>query len=279
MTWAWDEASSTSAFSSSSSFDIARRCTAVGLASLSLCLLLAACADGALEQDVNGIVTAAPQPTEDPSTSSVPEEPPVASSDSGTPPGRSPGTPSPSPGGTSPTPTPQPAPGTAVVNGSVAGVSIAPAHASAIVVREPIFGLVDRVVISIQTVAGFCADYANGVDRAGSRSLVIAILSLPGSTVETATYAIGAAKPSSGGPNPFGVYTSSARVLSYDAQCTTTIAPSAEKAISGSITLTQLGAGVSGTFTLDFPNGGQLSGSLSADVCSAPGAATFTCTP
>lgn len=168
---------------------------------------------------------------------------------------------------------PDAAPGT-FVNGSASGVSIASAHASAVVVRSG--GVVERIVVALQTRTGFCADYSGGVDRAGERSLILAVIANGSGAVVPTTYAVGTGQPSSAG----GSFDTSGRVLSYDAQCNTTVAPAKENATSGTVTLTQVAAGgVVGTFSLSFPGGGQLSGALDADVCTTPGADSFTCLP
>jgi len=172
-------------------------------------------------------------------------------------------------------PAPDAAAATTFVSGSVAGVSISPASAGAVVVAAG--GAVDRVVIAITTRAGFCADYANGIDHAGERTLVLVVIAKGAtSSVAAATYAIGSSKPSSAG----GSFDTSARVLAYDAQCQTTVAAANENATAGSITLTQVAGGaLRGMFSLSFPGGGVFSGSLDAAVCTAPGADSFTCVP
>jgi hypothetical protein len=160
------------------------------------------------------------------------------------------------------------------VNGSASGVTIAPAHASAVVVSSG--ASVGRIVIPLQTHASFCADYAGGVDHAGERSLILALIATGNAPVGAATYTIGTSKPSSAG----GTFDVSGRVLAYDATCASTVAASKEYATSGTVTLTGVAAGaVTGTFSLSFPGGGQLTGALDADVCTAPGADSFTCTP
>ena len=171
------------------------------------------------------------------------------------------------------TPAPDAGPGT-FVSGSASGVSIAPAHASAIVVRSGAF--VERIVIAIQTRSGFCTDYSGGVDRAGERSLILAVVATGSVPVGSASFTIGTGQASPGG----GTFDVSGRVLAYDSQCSTTVPASKENATSGTVTLTQVAAGgVVGTFSVAFPGGGQLSGALDADVCTAPGADSFTCSP
>jgi hypothetical protein len=171
------------------------------------------------------------------------------------------------------TPGPDAAPGT-FVSGSASSVTIAPAHASAVVVTSG--GFIERIVIPIQTHATFCADYAGGIDHAGERSLILVVIATGSSAVGAATYTVGTGKSSSAG----GTFDASGRVLSYDASCTTTVSSSKENAASGTITLTHVASNsVVGTFSLTFPGGGQLTGALDADVCTAPGADSFTCKP
>jgi hypothetical protein len=171
------------------------------------------------------------------------------------------------------TPGPDAAPGT-FVSGSASGITIAPAHASAVVVMSG--GHIERIVIPIQTHASFCADYAGGVDHAGERSLILALIATANGAVGPATYTIGKGQPSSAG----GSFDVSGRVLAYDATCATTVSAAKEYAASGTVTLTQVAAGnVAGTFSLSFPGGGQLDGALDAPVCTAPGADSFTCLP
>lgn len=171
------------------------------------------------------------------------------------------------------TPVPDASPGT-YVSGSTSGVTIAPAHASAVVVTSG--GSIERIVIPIQTRANFCADYAGGFDHAGEHSLILVVIATGSSAVGPATFTIGTGKSSSAG----GTFDASGRVLSYDASCTTTVPSSKEYAASGTITLTHVASNsVVGTFSLTFPGGGQLTGALDADVCTAPGADSFTCKP
>jgi hypothetical protein len=164
------------------------------------------------------------------------------------------------------------APGTSVI-GAVAGVSVRPAHAAAIAVSGALG--VERIVVTVTTRPGFCDDYAAGIDRAGERTLIFAVIASDAiSTVGRATYSVGAGRPSSAG----GTFDTSARVLSYDAQCRTTVAPADEFASSGTLTLDSVGGVVSGTFDVTFA-GGSFRGALDAPTCVAPGADTFTCHP
>ncbi|HSO39101.1 MAG TPA: hypothetical protein VLT33_41530 [Labilithrix sp.] len=161
------------------------------------------------------------------------------------------------------------------VNGAAAGVTIAPAHAGAVLVAAG--GSVERLVIPLTTRAGFCADYANGVDHAGEHTLVLVVIAKGTSSVGPGTYTVGTGAPSSVG----GSFDTSARILSYDAQCKTTVAAAKEYAAAGSITVLQVaGAAVTATFSLTFPGSTAIvSGSLSAAVCTAHGADSFACVP
>lgn len=166
-------------------------------------------------------------------------------------------------------------PGGTTVTGTASGVTIAPAHAAAVVVAS--LASVDRVVVVISTRPGFCADYASGVDRAGDESLAIAVVAKGlFSSVGPATYTIGTSKPSSTG----GSFDTSARIASYDSQCKSTVSAANESATSGTVTLSAVApSGIKGTFSLTYPGGGSLSGSLDATVCTSPGADTFVCMP
>jgi len=167
-----------------------------------------------------------------------------------------------------------PASGT-TVTGAASGITIAPAHAAAVVVAS--LASVDRVVVVISTRPGFCADYAGGVDHAGDKSLAIAVVAKGlFSSVGPATYTIGTNKPSSTG----GSFDTSARVAAYDSQCKSTVAAANESATSGTVTLSAVApSGIKGTFSLTYPGGGSLSGTLDATVCTSPGADTFVCMP
>ncbi|MBS2014872.1 MAG: hypothetical protein JST00_18425 [Deltaproteobacteria bacterium] len=173
------------------------------------------------------------------------------------------------------TPEPDASAPTTFVTGTVAGVSISPAHGGAVRVMSG--GAPSRLVIAITTRPTFCADYAAGIDHAGEKTLVLAVIGGGGaSAVQPATYTVGRGRPSTLG----GSFDTSARVLSYDASCQTTVSAANEYATSGTITITGVaGAAVTGTFSLTYPGGGSFTGAFDAEACTSPGADSFTCAP
>jgi hypothetical protein len=237
-------------------------------------VLAIACATGTSvpledEQDITG---ERPQPSST-SPGTKPQAPPpkptgTASGDASTPERDAAASPD---GATNPPPPPPPPPpsGGNVVNGTVSGVSIAPAEAHAIVINMN--GVrVTSVAVALQDRAGGCNDYGLGTERPNVSRLRLQVYVNPSSNqaLTPGTFTIG-----QGG----GVFVD-ALLGKSSASCGETLASPANKATSGTITFTSFQPSAVGTFDVTFA-GGRMTGSFGTPQCAKNPGASGACVP
>lgn len=238
-------------------------------------VLAIACATGTSVplEDEEEIVGARTEPSST-ASGTKPQAPPpkptgTASGDASTPERDSAASPD---GATNPPPPPPPPPppsGGNVVNGTVSGVSIAPAEAHAIVINMN--GVrVTSVAVALQDRAGGCNDYGLGTERPNMSRLRLQVYVNPSSNqaLTPGTFTIG-----QGG----GVFVD-ALLGKSSASCGETLASPANKATSGTITFTSFQPSAVGTFDVTFP-GGRMTGSFGTPQCAKNPGSSGTCVP
>lgn len=232
-----------------------------------------ACATGTSvateDEELGSTPTASPSipgqvPSTKPTTSpTTPSPSGTASSDAAAPPNPPPANPD-----ASVPPTPPPASTGNVVNGTSSGVSIVATDGWALVTASG--SRVTSVAVAVQDRTAGCSDYGVGVDRPNVSKLRIQVYVNPQGVQSLApgTFSIG----SNG-----GVF-ADALLAKSDTSCSNMVSSPANKATSGTVTISAFQPVTKGTFDVTFP-GGRMTGSFDAPQCTKNPAGGTSCVP